>query len=426
MKVVFKKLFYLLHSKDKDSEANLPTNYFLFLLSNTATKLGDTLSNPKTVLTWVMSFVNAPVYLISFIVPIRESGSMLPQIFLASIVKSKKQRKYIYVLGAILQFVSVLAMGFITLFFNDAFAGWLLIVALIVFSFSRSLCSLSSKDVLGKTIPKKIRGKLKGYTVSISGVLVLLAGLFMLYKSKTDANIYFYSSVLFAASCMWLFAAFLFANIKEPNSEESSEKESFKDVLQRINLLRKDAHFRHFIIARSLLLCSALTAPFYILLAQKYIGKDLYLLGLFIVANGIASILSAPFWGRLADLSSKNVMAFAVTIASLLGILVFLLIYFYPSVAREFYIYPIAFFILGIAHSGVRLGRKTYIVNMAEGNKRTDYVAVSNTIIGVILLITGGISALVSFISIEGVMLALSIFGLLGAFTSYRLKNVEQ
>ncbi|WP_419213679.1 hypothetical protein ACNR9Q_05845 [Maribacter sp. X9] len=32
---------------------------------------GDTLSNPKTVLAWLMKFVNAPVYLISFMVLIR-------------------------------------------------------------------------------------------------------------------------------------------------------------------------------------------------------------------------------------------------------------------------------------------------------------------------------------------------------------------
>jgi hypothetical protein len=46
------------------------------------------------------------------------------------------------------------------------------------------LCSLSSKDVLGKVIPKQSRGKLKGYTSSVSGVLVLIAGLFLIYKSK--------------------------------------------------------------------------------------------------------------------------------------------------------------------------------------------------------------------------------------------------
>ena len=89
------------------------------------------------------------------------------------------------------------------------------------------------------------------------------------------------------------------------------------------------------------------------------------------------------------------------------------------------WIYPSAFFILGIAHSGVRLGRKTYIIDMAGGNRRTDYVAVSNTIIGIILLITGGISALASLISPEVVILILSLVGLAGAYKSYDLPEVE-
>ena len=62
---------------------------------------------------------------------------------------------------------------------------------------------------------------------------------------------------------------------------------------------------------------------------------------------------------------------------------------------------------------------------MATGNQRTDYVSVSNTVIGLILLVTGGLSAIVSLISIEGVVLILSLFGLLGAYKSYKLPNVE-
>ena len=78
-----------------------------------------------------------------------------------------------------------------------------------------------------------------------------------------------------------------------------------------------------------------------------------------------------------------------------------------------------------IAHQGVRLGRKTYIVDMAEGNRRTDYVAVSNTLIGFILLITGGLSALASLISVEGVIVLLSVLGIIGALKSSTLPDVE-
>jgi len=410
---------------NEDACKYTPKNYFLLMLSNLFTKLGDTLSNPKTVLAWVMSYINAPVYLISFIVPIRESGSMLPQILIASYIRTKSKRKWVYVIGAVLQCASMIGIGYVSLTTEGVLAGWLVIFFLVTFSLSRGLCSVASKDVLGKTIPKTRRGKLKGYTVAVSGILVLIAGLYMLYKSNKDTGILFYGYLIFFASAMWLISAFIYSMVRELPGETSGGRNGWKEAFKRMDIVRSDRHFRQFIIARSLLLCSALTAPFYVLLAQTYLGKESYLLGLFIIANGLASVISAPIWGRMADKSSRNVMVFAAVIASLLGIIMFVLISYIPWARNEYWLYPIAFFVLGVAHSGVRMGRKTYIVDMAGGNKRTDYVAVSNTIIGFILLITGGISAAAAAISTEGIILVLSLFGVAGAYVSSQLPNVE-
>ncbi|MGO4911142.1 MFS transporter [Leeuwenhoekiella sp. W20_SRS_FM14] len=402
-----------------------PKNYFLLLVSNMLTSLGDTLGNPKTVLTWVMSYVNAPVMLISFIVPIRESGSMLPQLFIAHYIRQKPVRKYVWVLGSVLQFLAIAGIGLVALSFEGSAAGWLIIVCLVAFSLARGLCSIAFKDVLGKTIPKQKRGKLKGYTASVSGILVLAAGLFILYKSKENVGIEFYSYLIFFASALWLIAALIYANIKEFPGETEGGKNGFKEALSRLSLLKEDKQFRNFVITRSLLLCSALTAPFYVLLAQRYVGKEAYLLGLFVIANGVASIISAPVWGKMADKSSKKVMTYSAILTASLGLLIVGIIQFIPAWRDEVWLYPVAFFILGIAHQGVRLGRKTYIVDMAEGNRRTDYVAVSNTLIGFILLITGGISALASMISVEGIIAILSGLGILGAIKSATLPNVE-
>jgi MFS family permease len=434
---MFEKLYrYVNNEKEErvctditeDACEHAPKNYFLILISNVLTKLGDTMSNPKTVLTWLMSYVNSPVYLISMIVPIRESGSMIPQIALASYVNTKAIRKWIWIIGAIFQSVAIASIGFIALYFEGATAGWLIIIAVIIFSVSRSLSSLSSKDITGKAIPKTRRGRLKGYTTSVSGILVLAVGIYILYTSKEDAGITFYSYLIFFAAAMWLVASLAYSRIKEFPGETTSKKEASKEngIISKFSLLKTDTQFRNFVIARSLLLCSALTAPYYVLLAQKYVGKESYLLGLFIIAKGIASIISSPIWGKLADKSSKNVMAIAVLIASGLGILIFCIITFVETFRDVNWLYPIAFFILGIAHEGVRMGRKTYVVDMATGNDRTNYVSVSNTIIGIILIITGGLSALVSLISTEGIILVLSLFGLYGAYRSYQLPNVEK
>lgn len=403
----------------------VPDNFFLIIISNTFTKLGDALSNPKTVLAWLMSYVNAPVYLISFLVPVRESGSMLPQIFIASYIRKLPLRKWVWVLGSILQFAAIAGIGLVTLFFKGTAAGWLIISLLTLFSLARGLSSVASKDVLGKTIPKTRRGRLNGYSTSISGFLVLLAGLFMIVKSDQDTGIRFYAYLIFFAATLWIIGAAVYSNIREYPGETSGGGNAFREAIARLGLLRSDKPFRNFVISRSLLLCSALTAPFYVVLAQDFLGKELHILGLFIIANGVASSLSAMVWGRMSDTSSKNVMMKAALITAILGISMFVIITWIPAVRNMSWLYPVAFFILGIAHSGVRLGRKTYIVDMAGGNRRTDYVAVSNTVIGVVLLITGGISALASAISAEGIILILSAFGLAGAYTSSRLPEVE-
>ncbi len=86
--------------------------------------------------------------------------------------------------------------------------------------------------------------------------------------------------------------------------------------------------------------------------------------------------------------------------------------------------YPGAFFVLAVAHSGVRIGRKTYLVDMAGGNRRTDYTAVSNTVIGVLLLVTGGISAAVAMLAPAWALILLGMMGLIGAGWSWRLPEV--
>jgi len=88
------------------------------------------------------------------------------------------------------------------------------------------------------------------------------------------------------------------------------------------------------------------------------------------------------------------------------------------------WVLPPAYLVLGVARAGVRIGRKTYLVDMAGGTKRTDYVAVSNTVIGVLLLVTGGVSALASLLSVEAVLILLGLMGAAGAVSALRLKDV--
>ena len=402
----------------------VPVNFFVLIIANTLTKLGDELSNPKIVLAWLMMFVQAPVYLIGLLVPIRESGSMLPQLFIAAFVRRLPIRKWVWIGGSLAQCGAIIGIGIVAFTLNGVVAGWLILLLLIVFSLARGLCSVSHKDILGKTIPKTRRGRLSGFAASLSGFLALAIGLYLLIQTQAANSPLFYGVLLAGAGCLWLFAAGVFALIQEYAGATDGGGNAFSEAIASLGLLKTDAPFRRFVIVRALLLCSALMAPYYVVLAVSSDQAGLATLGLFIIANGLASSLSAPFWGRLADRSSKIVMIYAAVLISGLGLLMFMLWMLIPTLRDTSWIYPIAYFILGIAHSGVRLGRKTYIVDMAGGNKRTDYVAVSNTVIGFILLLTGLIGALASFISPIGVILTLSLLGFTGAALGTRLPEV--
>jgi len=96
------------------------------------------------------------------------------------------------------------------------------------------------------------------------------------------------------------------------------------------------------------------------------------------------------------------------------------------SGAVSSWVYAAAFLLLGVAHSGIRPGRKTYLVDMAGGNKRTDYVAVSNTVIGVILLAAGGVTAALSFLSPEALILVLAGTTLAGVLSGLGLPEVQE
>ncbi len=409
--------------KDIDEAACrvVPGNFFLQILTQFFTKLGDAIANPKTVLAWMLSALGAPSAFAAFLVPVRESGSLIPQLFIAAWVRRLAIRQWAFVIGCLLQALAVFCMAAVALTLTGSAAGTALLGALVLFSLARGLCSVASKDVLGKTVPKTRRGRVSGWSEFLAGLVTVAIGMLLLLELREPDDMLSYLVLLAVAGGLWLLAAGSYAMIKEFPGATEGGGNAGSEAIQRLGLLRSDPPFRRFVIARSLLLCSALSAPFFIMLAHQQTGGALLVLGLFVIADGLASLVSAPFWGRFADRSSRRVMIAAGGGAGLVGIVLVALVHTVPTLADSPWLYPLFFFLLAIAHAGVRLGRKTYIVDLAGGNKRTDYVAVSNSVIGVVLLLAGSIGALSAIVPVTVVILILAAMGLAGAALSAAL-----
>lgn len=401
----------------------VPGNFFRIVLANVLTKIGDLLINPKTVLAWLIVAVGAPAALVGVLVPIRESGSLIPQLAIGAWVRRHPIRKGFWVLGAALQGLAVLGMAAAVWWLQGLAAGLVVIALLVVFSVSRGFCSVAMKDVQGKCIPKSRRGRLTGLASTCSGLVTLVAGL-LLFGGGKDPDTLLYCGLLLAAGLAWWAAAAVFASVDEFRGETAGGGRALHQAFHSLGLLVRDAPFRNFVIARALLMASALGSPFVVTLAQHH-GKGAALLGGFVVASSLAGTVSASIWGYMADASSRQVMVRGGALAALMCLAVAALALADPAWSGKTWCYPLAFFVLAVAHAGVRIGRKTYLVDMAGGNKRTDYTAVSNTVIGVLLLMVGIISAAVALLGPSWALVLLGLMGLLGTFWSWRLPEVE-
>ncbi|MGD8346891.1 MAG: MFS transporter, partial [Lysobacterales bacterium] len=284
-----------------------PLSFVILLISSFLTKLGDELSSPKTTLAWATTVVGAPAFVLGFLVPIRESGSMIPQLFIGGWVRRMAIRKWVWVAGSLLQFAAVVSMGLSVLLLSGATAGWALLAGVTLFSLARGLCSVASKDVMGKTIPRSRRGQLTGWSASLAGLATLIVSLLLLFGLEAAPGQSLLGFLLVLAGCLWLLASLVYAQVDEQPGETGGGR-SATESLGRLRLLIEDKPFGKFVLTRALLMCSALSAPYFVALAQDQLGSPAWLLGSFILASGLASLVSAPLWGRQADRSSRAVM----------------------------------------------------------------------------------------------------------------------
>lgn len=402
-----------------------PGNFFLLLLSYFLTKLGDAIASPKTVLAWLVTSLGAPAAVLALLVPVRESGALLPQLFIGGYVRALEQRKWTWAIGSVVQGIAVIGMGAVAVTLQGAAAGWTILGLLALFSLARAFCSVSSKDVIGKTIPKGRRGQMTGWSASIAGVVTVGFGLFLTFTEPDRFGLGMLSLALAAAGALWLLAAATYSIVREYRGATEGGAFAFPEAVRNLALLWRDPDFGRFVATRTLLLCSALSAPYYVALAQRELGSPGYLLGLFVIASGLASLLSAPVWGRFADRSSRHVMCAAALVTAGTGLAIYAIHAAVPGWLQAAWLLPSAYFLLMIAHSGVRVGRKTYLVDLAGGSKRTDYVSVSNTVIGIMLLVVGSLGMLTTVIGQAGVIALLAGMGLAAAALSMTLRSTK-
>lgn len=409
-----------------------PQAFIAHLIALSMTKLGDSLVSARLVLPWILASLGAPSAFISALVPLRESLALLPQLIIAQQLRETPIRKWFWVVGSLGQAVALVGMLVSVLTLRESALGWAIVLLLTLFSIARGVCSVSIKDVQGKTISKTRRGRLSGLAASIAGLLAVITALVVLFAptlfgtAVSDGNTLIFAGLLGVAAMLWFAAAITYAQVPEVPGATEGGGNALIEALKSVRLLWQDKQFGRFVLTRALLVSSAFAIPYIVVMIQRSGEGSLTSLGGLMLASGIAGMLAGRFWGKWSDSASHHVMAAAAFIAVAVMAAALALYTLASDWLAQQWLGGLLIFVAAVAHHGARVGRKTYLVDMATQENRAQFTAVSNTVIGVVLLLGIGLGAIDAVAGVEAVMLLLIALGIIAGLRALTLPNVQQ
>ena len=371
-----------------DACREVPRNFMANVGNGAASKLAEQVAGPNLILPWLFQLLGAPVWMFGFLMPIKQSFSLLPQMIVAGLIRRLPQRKWVWVGAGLFQALCLLLMIPAALWLPPATAGALLLVLLVLFSMASGTASVAFQDVLGKTIDKGRRGRLLARRALIGGGLTTLAGILLNRLRAEQQELLPVLWLLALAAGLWLLAALCFALIREAPGAVQGGRNALAEVRAGRLLFREQPGFRKFLLVRGLLLTVELATPFFVLHAAQVLQLGMQGVGSMVIAIGLSQVISSPFWGRLADRTSRQVMALSALLG-LAAVLLALLLGPLGSAALQQAGYFLVFILIGLAEGGARLGRKTYLVDATPQDERATYTAFSNSLIGLLALFSG-------------------------------------
>ena len=259
---------------------------------------------------------------------------------------------------------------------------------------------------------------------TLGGILTLIAGAILRLYVADEGDLTPYLFLLSVAGLLWFIGVGFALAVDEESGATGGARNPLEEARAGWQLLQRQTGFRRFILARALLLSVRLSVPFYVLYARDLTGGALSGLGVFVIAVGLAEVVSSPFWGRFSDRSSRSVMIAGGLLAAGVAVLA-LSLGLLPAAWQTSLLFSVVFFLVGIARAGVRLGRKTYLVDGAPKKERPLYVALMNTVIGVITLAAGALGLVAEWFGVVTLLVLFLLLTLAGVIVTWRLPEAE-
>lgn len=401
----------------------VPNNFLKNALSGFCSKLAEQLISPSVTLPWILSLIGSGSGVSGMLVPIKNLGSLLPQLAVSGAIRKFPVRKYFWGIPAFVQALLVLFMGLSFVILEGIQVGIAIVVLLFLFSMASGVSSVAFKDVMAKTIPKGNRGRLLAWRATGGGILTFIFGLGLYFYVKSWDTMTIILLLAGVAAGLWILAGVIFLFIQEEPGATGGGRTALQELKAGAHFLKEDKNLRYFVLARAFLMAIPLAQPFFVIIGKETTQSSITGLGIFVIASGIAAMVSSPFWGIFADRSSRKLMLVIAVFGIINCSLVIGFMYLDTSF-QTIYLFAPLILLNMMAHGGARLSRKTYMTDFAPEKERPLYIALSNTLIGCFTLLAMGIGFIAQWLNYEALLIFFMGMLLLSMFWTYKLKEV--
>jgi MFS family permease len=373
-------------------------SFALGVFNGAAFRLAETLIDPPLVLTWFVSQLTPSNLLAGLVAPLGNAGWFLPQIFVSARVQRMERKMPSYIVAAVIRTIAWLLLAAAVWVVDDPQV--LLVSFFVLYAVARlsaGPAGLAFFDVVAKTIPSRRRGSFFGWRQLLGGLLGLGGG----WVVKTILNhpaIPFPRghAVLFVLYCVFMVLGLAsFIAIREPPGAAVRATVTIGEQLQRAGrLLRANKVYARHLSARMALVLAGIALPFYGIYAKNVLGAPDGMVGLYVAVRIGAQLLFNLPWGRLSDHRGNRLAMQLLSLGS--GATALLALALVASVELGHlrgtwlpYLALPLFFLDGAIRPAQVLAGSNFLLELVPEAQRTIYLGLSNTVLGIFVLISG-------------------------------------
>ncbi len=377
------------------SNSHYRRNFICFVLDYVFFGTSMAFVSQTTVLPSFISQLTASAPLIGLASTVQTGAWLLPQLIAASYLADKARKKpYLLLFAALGRPVFWLLAG--ALFLAGEHAPMLILglffVSLAIFMGTDALAAVAWFDIFSKAIPPTRRGRLIGTGQVLSGLLTVGAGVVINAVLGPQGPPFprNYALLFFLAGLSLLASLLAMSFLHEPVGATQGERLPWNTLLPKLlTVLRENRTFSLVTVVRLLAGLSGMAMPFYVVYATDELHFGAGAIGLFISFQVVGSILAGFVWGYLNERSGSKIVIQCSVILGLASPLLALLIQPIGHLvgASTIYVYSLIFLIIGALNSSFMPGFINFVLELAPPEERPTYVALTNTLCGVLLVV---------------------------------------